>query len=99
MIVDNLHHALNGVEPLADLPWARVGATWGGRTPKLHYSEQDPTKQPGAHSAYVTAAEFRRFRDDAGLEDVDVMLECKAKELALLQLRSDLADLADAPGQ
>jgi len=99
LIVDNLHHALNSVEPLADLPWARIGATWGGRTSKLHYSEQDPAKQPGAHSAYVTANEFRRFRADVGLEDVDVMLECKAKELALLRLRSEVVDLADASDQ
>ncbi len=99
LIVDNLHHALNGAEPLADLPWARIGATWGGRLPKAHYSEQDPTKQPGAHSAYVTAGEFQRFRGDIGLEDVDVMLECKAKEQALLRLRADLTGMADAPGQ
>jgi len=99
LIVDNLHHALNGAEPLADLPWARIEATWDGRLPKAHYSEQDLSKQLGAHSAYVTAETFRRFRDDVGLEDVDVMLECKAKELALLRLRADLKGLADAPGQ
>ncbi len=92
LIVDNLHHALNGVEPLADLPWDRIGSTWdpSGRLPKLHYSEQDPEKRPGAHSAYVTAAVFRRFRDDVDLPDFDVMLECKAKELALLRLREEL---------
>lgn len=95
LIVDNLHHALNGVEPLADLPWERIAATWGGRLPKLHYSEQDPEKRPGAHSAYATAGLFRRFQGDVGMADFDVMLECKAKELALLRLREELARLEE----
>ncbi len=64
----------------------------GGRKPKLHYSEQDPSKRPGAHSAYADPDLFRRFMDDVGLPDYDVMLECKAKELALLRLREELCD-------
>lgn len=96
LIVDNLHHALNGGlisggTPLAGLPWDRIGATWGGRLPKLHYSEQDPTKRPGAHSSYITASLFHLFQEDVFLPDYDVMLECKAKELALLRLREDLS--------
>jgi len=94
LIVDNLHHVINGSRPLAELPWARIGATWGGRLPKLHYSEQDPSKRPGAHSEYLTADLFRRFRDAVGLEDYDVMLESKGKELALLRLREELVGLA-----
>lgn len=92
LIVDNLHHALNGVEPLDDLPWARIRATWEPQhLPKLHYSEQDPAKRPGAHSEYVDASRFRRFQESVGMDDFDVMLECKAKELALLRLREELA--------
>lgn len=92
LVVDNLHHALNddGV-PLAALPWERIKATWAGRLPKLHYSEQDPAKRPGAHSEYVGAEAFRRFQDAVGLDDYDVMLEAKGKELALLRLREELA--------
>lgn len=91
LIVDNLHHALNGGTPLADLPWARIGATWRGRLPKLHYSEQDPSKRPGAHSDYLSAEAFHAFDQSVGLDDVDVMLECKAKERALLRLRGELS--------
>jgi len=98
LIVDNLHHALNGGTPLDSLPWARILATWGGRRPKLHYSEQDPDKRPGAHSAYADPDLFRRFTDGVGLPDYDVMLECKAKELALLRLREELCDDAILEG-
>lgn len=90
LIVDNLHHALNGATPLETLPWERIAATWGGRLPKLHYSEQDPAKRPGAHSAYVEAGRFQRFTASVPWSDYDVMLECKAKEQALLRLRADL---------
>jgi len=76
---------------LSEAPWERINATWRGRTPKLHYSEQDPIKKAGAHSAYVAATAFHCFTADIGLADFDVMLECKAKELALLRLREELA--------
>lgn len=100
LIVDGFHHQLNGGGedgvPFDKLPWDRIGATWtaSGRLPKLHYSEQDPTKQPGAHSGYVDVRSFRRFQQGIALPDYDVMLECKAKELALQRLREELASCA-----
>lgn len=93
LIVDGFHHQINGEEPLADLPWDRILATWHGLTPKLHYSEQDPTKRPGAHSLSVDAQAFRKFLASVHMPDYDVMLECKAKEQALLKLCEDLAAL------
>jgi UV DNA damage endonuclease len=92
LVVDNLHHQLNGGEPLEKLPWERILATWHGQRPKLHYSEQDEAKRPGAHSEYVNAQHFCTFRASIPLEEYDVMLECKAKEQALLRLRADLAE-------
>lgn len=91
LIVDSLHHQINGSEPFGELPWSRILATWHGLVPKLHYSEQDSTKRPGAHSAYVDNLAFRQFMTDVQIPDYDIMLECKAKELALLKLREDLA--------
>lgn len=93
LIVDNLHHQLNGRVPLAELPWERIQATWHGLTPKLHYSEQDPTKRPGAHSEYIDVQAFYAFITQVHLSEYDVMLECKAKERALLKLREELATL------
>lgn len=94
LIVDGFHHQLNGEEPLAELPWERIVDTWHGLTPKLHYSEQDPTKRPGGHSKYVDVHAFRDFIASVHLLDYDVMLECKAKELALLKLREELNALS-----
>jgi UV DNA damage endonuclease len=93
LIVDILHHQINGSQPFRDLPWSRILATWQGRLPKLHYSEQDPSKRPGGHSEYINLDTFLAFVHDVDLPDYDVMLECKGKELALLKLRQDLAAL------
>jgi UV DNA damage endonuclease len=91
LVVDTLHHTLNGGSALATLPWERILATWHGKRPKLHYSDQDPTRRPGAHSEYVNAQSFHAFQSSIPFAEYDVMLECKAKEKALLQLRDDLA--------
>lgn len=96
LVVDSLHHQLYGGEPLEQLPWERIGATWNGRRPKLHYAEQDPSKRPGAHSEYVNVQHFCAFRASVPLEAFDVMLECKAKEQALLRLRKDLLTCSEA---
>jgi UV DNA damage endonuclease len=90
LVVDWFHHQLNGSKPFNLLPWQRIWATWHGQRPKLHYSEQDPTKRAGAHSQYVNAQNFQNFCAQVPFTDYDVMLECKAKELALLRLREEL---------
>ena len=93
LVIDNLHHQLNGTVPLAELPWQRILATWRGQRPKFHYAEQNPDKRPGAHSEYINASAFLTFQRQLPLDTYDVMLECKAKELALLRLRADLQSL------
>lgn len=51
--------------------------------PKFHVSEQAPNKRLGAHSNYVKQLPLYLYR-----ADVDVMVEAKAKEQAVLQLYS-----------
>lgn len=96
LIVDSLHHQINSHTPLAALPWTRILATWQDRIPKLHYSEQEPTKRPGAHSTYVDVNAFIAFLISVPGSNYDVMLECKAKEQTLLKLRQELATLTTA---
>jgi len=58
--------------------------TWSDRgiKPKFHISQQDPDKRIGAHSAYITEIPDYLFMDD----EIDLMVEAKAKELAVLKL-------------
>jgi UV DNA damage endonuclease len=90
LVVDNLHHQLNSSQPFQQLPWERILATWQGQRPKVHYSEQAEGKRPGAHSEYVSVPAFRTFYCSLAWIEYDVMLECKAKEQALLRLCDEL---------
>jgi UV DNA damage endonuclease len=78
-------------------------ATWpADQTPKIHYSSPrlDVEQRNGravlpplrAHADLIEPTGFARFLDDsAGERDFDVMLEAKAKDLALLRLREQLS--------
>lgn len=100
-VVFDLHHHHchdpDGIEDRAALEAAL--ATWPeGQTPKIHFSS--PRLDLGAdgrlpdiraHADLIDPIAFRQFLSytAAGL-DFDVMLEAKAKDLALLRLRSHL---------
>lgn len=75
--------------------YAAAAATWpGGEPPKLHFSSPRTTAghgrppQPREHADYVDPFAFGDFATAVG--ECDVMLEARAKDLALAKLRRDL---------
>jgi UV DNA damage endonuclease len=58
--------------------------------PELHYSTQKTGSRPGSHSDMVDPRDFVRFLRLLPRTNVDVMLEAKSKDLALLTLRRKL---------
>ena len=95
LVVDTLHHRLNPGAAAMPLGEALVAAfaTWRAvdGPPKLHFSSQALAKKPGAHSEYVDPDEFTAFLMHAPDQPFDVMLEAKAKDLAVFRLREELA--------
>lgn len=98
-IVADQHHHECGPQ---DLPWAEAlplaASTWGDVRPTCHLSNsrqlEDPKEARNAHSDWY----YTPF-DDCGL-DVDVVLEAKMKERALLRYLLDFMPAsrpADAP--
>lgn len=88
------HHAFPGPwahRSVADI-MADVAQTWRPRDgrPKVHFSSQDPDKRPGAHAYWLDPHEFLAFREAMSPVAVDVMAECKGKDLAVIRLRRDL---------
>lgn len=81
---DYHHHLLNSGGVSYQEASALAFSTWpDDQIPETHYSESAEGKNPVAHSDYVSK-EIPDFKPDVLY---DVMLECKAKELALLQYR------------
>jgi UV DNA damage endonuclease len=92
VVFDALHHRVHAGAPASRALLDDVCATWkpADGPPKLHFSSQKPDGRPGAHAEYVDESEFAAFADLLRGRAVDVMLEAKAKERALLHLRRAL---------
>lgn len=94
-IVADQHHHVCGPQ---DLPWSEAlplaASTWGDVRPTCHLSNsrqlEDPKENRNAHSDWY----YTPF-DDCGLE-VDVVLEAKMKERALLKYKRDFEKCAVA---
>ncbi|MBE0476114.1 MAG: UV DNA damage repair endonuclease UvsE [Coriobacteriia bacterium] len=88
-VFDVFHHAVNPSMP--DKTVREVveafSSTWPAEErQKIHYSDQQAGKPPGAHSEHVDVEAFARLHDDlAGLE-LDVVLEVKDKEQSVLDV-------------
>lgn len=76
-----------------DLLWDRVAATWTirGLKMKIHVSSQKPGGPPGAHADFIdpTEIDFPRVLKQCRRVGADIMVEAKAKEAAVIKLRSE----------
>ncbi|MHB9108634.1 MAG: UV DNA damage repair endonuclease UvsE [Armatimonadota bacterium] len=95
LVFDWLHHrAAPGdwaERPVSEI-MAEVAPTWTAEDgpPKVHFSSQDPDKKPGAHAYWLDKDDFLDFATQMSGFTVDVMAECKGKDLALIRLREEL---------
>lgn len=97
MVLDIHHHRCNGGgEDLAAL-WPRICATWAGGVPKIHVSSPKSARDIRAHADHVDPADvlpFLKMARESG-RDLDIMVEAKRKDEAMLRL---VDALAAAPG-
>ena len=104
VVWDALHHRCHDPAGIpAREALAAALATWPDDvTPKVHYSTGKEADDDRRHADLIDPVAFARFLDQtaAGLRAFDAMLEAKAKDLALLRLREQLAarGLAASPG-
>lgn len=90
VIFDNLHHQINFNETdiHSEAYWIKECAkTWkavDGRQ-KTHYSQQDPGKRIGSHSSTIYINEFLDYYQRNEMEEVDIMLEVKDKNLSTVK--------------
>jgi UV DNA damage endonuclease len=109
LVLDSLHHLVHNPQgvPMREALQGAL-ATWPAQvTPKIHLStprtEMGASENPARikapswteHSDFVNPFEFIAFmRLAEGLRPFDVMLEAKARDLALIKLREDLCRFA-----
>lgn len=89
VIFDNLHHAANPpVECRQEIDWIRLcSETWREKDgpQKLHYSQQNPFKKPGAHTQTIAIESFLSFYNLLEGLPVDIMLEVKDKNISAVK--------------
>ena len=71
----------------------QVKETWGKKRMKIHYSSPKSQSNYRSHSEYINSDNFMEFINSLkkmGLKDIDIMLECKAKDKALFKLQKEL---------
>lgn len=86
VVFDNLHYSINpGNGPLEDI-LGQVFSTWSKQDglPKVHFSSQAVGSRPGKHAEMANKKEFDLWiRRWSAIGDFDLMVEAKAKDIAL----------------
>ena len=101
VVFDTHHHNCYSdlVEPQPDPSTFldKIIKTWTkhGIIPKFHISEQAPDKRVGAHSMYVEEIPDYFWEIIENGQPIDLMIEAKAKEQAVLSLYSEYFDFDD----
>ncbi|WP_078390959.1 UV DNA damage repair endonuclease UvsE [Shouchella patagoniensis] len=92
----DIHHERcfhTGEEEMTTL-FDNVAATWNS-LPKVHISSGKTSKSDRSHANYVDIEDFKMLLRVLQLHDVDVMIEAKAKEKAVLNLRVDMKKMGE----
>lgn len=89
VIFDNLHHQINICEGTKnEFEWIEIcRKTWkqDNGDQKIHYSQQNPNKNIGAHSETITAGVFLDFYNSLLNKELDIMMEVKDKNLSAIK--------------
>lgn len=90
MVLDYHHYHCNKTSNNLQTLFPQILKTWEGTglVPKIHFSSPRSAKEKRAHHDFADVNGFLRFLNDIKCwdADLDVMLECKAKEDALFRL-------------
>jgi len=92
VVFDNLHHDINKeIDGKSDYYWiTQTQKTWTSKDglQKIHYSQQDIGKTPGAHSNTINLRIFKEYLDANIINDLDIMLEVKDKNLSAIKINN-----------
>ena len=92
MCLDIHHHYCNKCRKSIEEYLPRIYNTYNRINAKMHYSSPKSKKEARAHNEYINSNEFIDFINILKKydKDTDIMLEAKAKDLALVKLVGEL---------
>ena len=90
MVLDYLHYKCNNNHEKLEDYLEAIFATWKNTNlnPKIHFSSSKNSKKKRHHSDFINYNDFIKFLFllKPLNQDVDIMLECKMKDIALFTL-------------
>jgi UV DNA damage endonuclease len=96
VVFDALHDGVNPADGgVPAYEWiGRCAATWRAADgpQKIHYSQQNPARRPGAHSETIAVDVFRDFISHLAGMELDVMLEVKDKNRSAVKCLNCLSN-------
>jgi len=99
MVLDYHHYICNNESEDINDYLPAILKTWKGEklNPKMHFSSPKSIKEKRSHSDYINCDDFIKFINilKKHNKDIDVMLECKAKDEALFRLIRQLKYKSD----
>lgn len=92
VVLDYHHHLCNKTEKGIEEYLSRIFATWIGIKPKIHFSSPKNKKDFRSHHDYIDSDKFIEFLIILKKfeQDVDIMIEAKAKDEAMFKLIREL---------
>ena len=94
MVLDVHHHNCNNNDENIYELIPKIFLTWKKEKlpPKLHFSSPRDGEKDRKHSDFINANDFISFLENIKSfnTDIDIMLECKEKDLALFKLADDI---------
>jgi UV DNA damage endonuclease len=91
MVLDIHHHNCNHVNDNLEQLIERIKNTWKGQRPKVHLSSGKSSPTDRHHADYIAYEDYIRAVELVK-DDFDIMMECKEKDIAVLEIMKRAAD-------
>lgn len=91
MVLDIHHHNCNHENDNLEQLIGRIRNTWKGQRPKVHLSSGKSCPTDRHHADFIDFEDYKRTVELVK-DDFDIMLECKEKDLAVIEIMKKTAE-------
>jgi UV DNA damage endonuclease len=91
MVLDIHHHNCNHENDNLPQLIDRIRQTWNGKKPKVHLSSGKSSFTDRRHADFIDYEDYKKAVELI-MDDFDIMMECKEKDLAVLKIMKEAAE-------